>query len=117
MYLCMYVCVYITLPTYIFPYPFSPSFPTPPTHPPTKIGICTGINQCTCAKGWTGNDCLIPLCAQECQNNGYCIAPDTCKCNQWPNKYLDGRCVYVVYVYNKRIVLNLYIYFLDEKLC
>ena len=31
------------------------------------------------------------MCAQECQNNGHCIAPDTCKCWQWSNPYVDGR--------------------------
>jgi len=33
----------------------------------------------------------IPICAQECQNGGVCVAPDTCKCQQWPNVFIDSR--------------------------
>eukprot|EP00598_Pedospumella_elongata_P012679 CAMPEP_0185006192 /NCGR_PEP_ID=MMETSP1098-20130426/83933_1 /TAXON_ID=89044 /ORGANISM="Spumella elongata, Strain CCAP 955/1" /LENGTH=2045 /DNA_ID=CAMNT_0027534327 /DNA_START=353 /DNA_END=6490 /DNA_ORIENTATION=+ len=54
-------------------------------------GNCTSPNVCTCERGWSGFDCRIPLCAQECQNGGVCVAPDTCKCNQWPNLFRDGR--------------------------
>ena len=32
----------------------------------------------------------IAVCAQECNNFGECVAPDTCKCTQWPNVFYDG---------------------------
>ncbi|KAL7552581.1 hypothetical protein ACHAWF_015815 [Thalassiosira exigua] len=53
-------------------------------------GNCTHPNTCTCERGWSGHDCSIALCAQEC-NNGKCVAPDTCKCDQWENEWRDGR--------------------------
>ena len=31
-------------------------------------GNCTLPDTCTCEKGWTGDDCSVPLCAQECFN-------------------------------------------------
>ena len=34
-------------------------------------GNCTLPNTCTCEKGWTGPDCTIPLCAQECFNGAF----------------------------------------------
>ncbi len=36
-------------------------------------GNCTHPETCTCALGWTGRDCTIPICAQECLN-GVCAA-------------------------------------------
>ena len=39
-------------------------------------------------------DILFPIsqvCAQECNNFGICVAPDTCKCKQWPNQWRDNR--------------------------
>lgn len=43
-----------------------------------------------CERGWTGHDCSVAVCAQNC-NHGICVAPDTCKCNQWENDWRDGR--------------------------
>ena len=31
-------------------------------------GNCTLPDTCTCEKGWEGEDCTIPICAQECLN-------------------------------------------------
>lgn len=53
-------------------------------------GNCTHPNTCTCERGWSGDDCSIPLCAQDCLH-GECVAPDTCKCDQWENQWRDGR--------------------------
>ncbi|XP_013415298.1 fibrillin-1-like [Lingula anatina] len=40
-----------------------------------------------CCEGWSAganatntSSCDIPVCAEGCENNGECIAPDTCKC-------------------------------------
>ncbi len=52
-------------------------------------GNCTHPNTCTCEKGWTGNSCEIPLCAQEC-NHGKCTAPDTCTCDRWESQFVDS---------------------------
>jgi hypothetical protein len=56
-------------------------------------GNCTHPNVCTCEKGWTGEDCRTPLCAQECFHGGNCTAPDTCTCAQWPTSVVDARVV------------------------
>ena len=53
-------------------------------------GNCTHPNTCTCERGWSGHDCSVAICAQEC-NHGQCVAPDTCKCDQWENEWRDGR--------------------------
>lgn len=34
-------------------------------------GNCTMPETCTCEKGWTGSDCSIPICAQECMNGAF----------------------------------------------
>ena len=54
-------------------------------------GNCTLPGTCVCERGWSGEDCSIPLCAQECMNGGKCIAPDTCYCPQWANEFRDSR--------------------------
>lgn len=54
-------------------------------------GNCTHPNVCTCEKGWSGANCSVPLCAQECLNGGYCSAPDVCTCPQWPSSVRDAR--------------------------
>lgn len=33
-------------------------------------GNCTLPDTCTCEKGWEGEDCTVPICAQECLNGG-----------------------------------------------
>ena len=43
-----------------------------------------------CERGWSGHDCSTALCTQECKH-GKCVAPDTCKCDQWDNGWRDGR--------------------------
>lgn len=43
-------------------------------------GNCTGPNTCTCPEDYTGEDCRIPVCDQNCLNGGYCVAPNTCQC-------------------------------------
>ncbi|GBG29733.1 Wnt inhibitory factor 1 [Hondaea fermentalgiana] len=55
------------------------------------IGNCTMPDTCTCERGWTGNECEVPLCAQECNNNGLCTAPDTCTCPRWQSLWRDDR--------------------------
>ena len=60
-------------------------------------------------KGWKGDYCDVPICAQECNNDGACgkslilifvpglmlflqlVAPDTCQCKIWENTWRDGR--------------------------
>mmetsp|Transcript_34542 Transcript_34542/g.55147 ORF Transcript_34542/g.55147 Transcript_34542/m.55147 type:complete len:2065 (+) Transcript_34542:19-6213(+) len=54
-------------------------------------GWCTLPNTCTCEKGWSGHDCSVALCAQECNNNGKCIAPDACSCARWFSSWRDNR--------------------------
>lgn len=54
-------------------------------------GNCTGPNICTCEKGWEGEDCSVPICAQECANDGQCVMPDTCECSRWRSKHFDSR--------------------------
>jgi len=63
-------------------------------------GNCTLPNVCTCAKGWSGIDCSIPICSQTC-HHGYCIAPDTCECEQWNSAWRDGRSYGGAPVYQK----------------
>lgn len=55
------------------------------------MGNCTLPNTCTCEKGWSGTECEIPLCAQECNNNGLCTAPDTCTCPRWQSLWRDSQ--------------------------
>lgn len=43
-----------------------------------------------CERGWSGFDCSVAICAQDC-NHGKCVAPDTCKCEQWDSKWRDNR--------------------------
>ena len=43
-------------------------------------GTCTAPDVCVCATGWTGYDCTIPICTQECAPNGICTLPNTCTC-------------------------------------
>jgi hypothetical protein len=50
--------------------------------------LCNSSTHCFCCSGY---DCSIPLCAQECQNGGQCVAPDTCQCFQFDNAFYDGR--------------------------
>jgi hypothetical protein len=45
-------------------------------------GTCVGPNECECTRGWSGNDCSIPLCKQECKYNGNCTLPDICTCEK-----------------------------------
>ena len=65
--------------------------PQCPDTPCMHMGNCTGPNECTCEKGWKGRTCEEPICAQECNNGGTCVAPDTCKCNTFPNIFRDFR--------------------------
>jgi len=45
-------------------------------------GTCVAPNTCSCAKGWTGFNCNIPICKQICNHNGNCTNPDVCTCAQ-----------------------------------
>jgi hypothetical protein len=43
-------------------------------------GVCSGSDTCTCATGWDGYDCTLPICSSSCSENQLCVAPDTCAC-------------------------------------
>ncbi|KAF4033201.1 LCCL domain-containing protein [Phytophthora infestans] len=43
-------------------------------------GTCVAPGVCDCAPGWSGKDCVVPLCTQTCMNGGNCTLPDTCTC-------------------------------------
>uniref|UniRef100_A0A3P9M4T7 von Willebrand factor D and EGF domains n=1 Tax=Oryzias latipes TaxID=8090 RepID=A0A3P9M4T7_ORYLA len=43
-------------------------------------GKCVGANTCSCASGWRGRRCSIPVCLQKCRNGGDCVGPNTCHC-------------------------------------
>lgn len=36
-------------------------------------GVCEDSGKCTCATGWTGSICDMPLCQSNCNNRGLCI--------------------------------------------
>ncbi|CAI5451291.1 unnamed protein product [Caenorhabditis angaria] len=42
---------------------------------------CSSNGQPGCIEGWTGKDCMTPLCANNCSGNGKCVAAGQCKCN------------------------------------
>ena len=54
-------------------------------------GNCSLPNTCTCEVGWSGPDCSMPLCAQECNNLGKCTGPDQCSCPRWRSSWTDHR--------------------------
>ena len=58
----------------------------------TTLNTPTGTapNVCTCEKGWRGERCEEAICAQECVH-GYCVAPDQCECDRWPNEFKDSQ--------------------------
>ena len=43
-------------------------------------GYCDQPGQCQCNSGWTGTNCSVPDCPNECQN-GACNVPNNCVCN------------------------------------
>ncbi|RHY10111.1 hypothetical protein DYB36_002112 [Aphanomyces astaci] len=53
-------------------------------------GSCVRPDVCSCADGYTGFDCQLPLCRYTtpagdvtgCQHHGICISKDTCECIQ-----------------------------------
>ncbi|OQS07103.1 hypothetical protein THRCLA_00879 [Thraustotheca clavata] len=42
-------------------------------------GVCSGMEACTCAAGWTGDDCTTPICTN-CGLRQVCVGPNTCGC-------------------------------------
>ena len=53
-------------------------------------GNCTGPEQCSCAAGWSGVDCTVPVCsAVPCGPRRLCTGPDTCTC---PPGYSGPNC-------------------------
>ncbi|XP_078587904.1 uncharacterized protein LOC144868986 isoform X4 [Branchiostoma floridae x Branchiostoma japonicum] len=44
-------------------------------------GVCTGLNVCRCAPGWTGTYCTDHMCTQTCVH-GSCSGPNTCLCDE-----------------------------------
>ncbi|CAL4080237.1 unnamed protein product, partial [Meganyctiphanes norvegica] len=44
-------------------------------------GQCTGPNQCTCSRGYTGSSCRTPVCSGGC-GNGQCTEPKQCSCSR-----------------------------------
>ena len=50
-------------------------------------GTCIGPDTCACAPGWTGFNCLMPVCQQNCLNFGNCTLPNICTCEKgWSGK-------------------------------
>jgi hypothetical protein len=45
-------------------------------------GTCVAPGTCQCAPGWSGSNCMVPLCDQTCANNGNCTLPNTCTCEK-----------------------------------
>lgn len=61
-----------------------------------NAGICSAPETCTCAHGWTGFSCEVPMCnfttsntssvaVFGCFNGGVCTAPNTCRCPRVPS--------------------------------
>ncbi|KDO27761.1 hypothetical protein SPRG_07359 [Saprolegnia parasitica CBS 223.65] len=42
-------------------------------------GVCSAIDVCTCAAGWTGDDCTTAVCAT-CGPRELCVGPNQCAC-------------------------------------
>ncbi|DAZ94106.1 TPA: hypothetical protein N0F65_007940 [Lagenidium giganteum] len=42
-------------------------------------GVCVAQDMCSCASGWTGDDCSIPVC-QTCGDRKVCVGPNQCSC-------------------------------------
>ncbi|MBU1219711.1 fibronectin type III domain-containing protein [Myxococcota bacterium] len=52
-----------------------------PCDPPCQNGgTCSGLNQCECLNGWSGETCEESLCDPPCQNGGTCIGVNQCEC-------------------------------------
>jgi hypothetical protein len=45
-------------------------------------GTCIAPDTCSCAEGWSGPSCNVPLCSQTCNHNGRCTLPDVCTCEK-----------------------------------
>lgn len=45
-------------------------------------GTCILPSVCSCATGWQGANCTIPLCSFNCKHGGNCTFPDTCTCER-----------------------------------
>ena len=43
-------------------------------------GYCDQSGECQCNSGWSGTNCSVPDCPNECQN-GACNVPNNCVCN------------------------------------
>ena len=43
-------------------------------------GYCDQPGECQCNSGWSGTNCSVPDCPNECQN-GACNVPNNCVCN------------------------------------
>ncbi|VDN96091.1 unnamed protein product [Rodentolepis nana] len=41
---------------------------------------CKNDGDIICKEGWTGPNCLIPVCNEECGKGGICVAPSRCAC-------------------------------------
>eukprot|EP01111_Echinosteliopsis_oligospora_P010214 TRINITY_DN3137_c0_g2_i1.p1 TRINITY_DN3137_c0_g2~~TRINITY_DN3137_c0_g2_i1.p1 ORF type:complete len:511 (+),score=57.64 TRINITY_DN3137_c0_g2_i1:695-2227(+) len=53
-------------------------------------GICSDPDPhrifpyCSCSRGWSGDDCSVPICTNNCSGYGSCLSttnPPTCKCD------------------------------------
>jgi hypothetical protein len=47
-----------------------------------RHGLCTGIEDCTCNRGWNEPDCSTFNCNDRnlCNGNGDCVGPNDCRC-------------------------------------
>ncbi|VDN98298.1 unnamed protein product [Rodentolepis nana] len=41
---------------------------------------CKNDGDIICKEGWTGPNCLIPVCIEDCGKGGICVAPNRCAC-------------------------------------
>lgn len=44
-------------------------------------GVCVAAETCSCASGWSGDDCTVPVCSSvQCTGRQLCVGPNECGC-------------------------------------